>query len=324
VPPVSGGYRGFSTMSIFQRSSFRRVTALLLAAMLALAPALAEARAGGGFSFGSRGGRTFSAPPITSTAPGGAAGIGRSMNSPSSSSTSPYGYRPQPAFGSGFGFGRGLLGGFLGAGLFGLLFGHGFFGGIGGGFSFFGLLLQLGLIYLLIRWAINAFGNRQPSYAGAGAARTGLGGFGAPAGGGAAPLTLVSADFNAFEYLLGAVQMAFGAENLERLRPMVTPEMASYFAEEIAGNARQGIVNQLSDVRLVKGDLAEAWSEPDADYASVALRFSLIDVTRERQSGRVVGGDPANPSEATEIWTFRRLPGSGPNGWQVSALQQAR
>jgi predicted lipid-binding transport protein (Tim44 family) len=100
--------------------------------------------------------------------------------------------------------------------------------------------------------------------------------------------------------------------------------MASYFAEQIADNARQGIVNQMSDVRLVKGDLAEAWSEPDADYATVALRFSLIDVTRERQSGRIVAGDPANSVEATEIWTFRRLPGSGSNGWQLSAIQQTR
>jgi predicted lipid-binding transport protein (Tim44 family) len=311
-------------MSIFSHPSFRRVTALLLAAMLTLAPALAEARAGGGFSFGSRGGRTFSAPPITSTAPGGAAGIGRSMNNPSSSPSSPYGYRPQPAFGSGFGFGRGLLGGFLGAGLFGLLFGHGFFGGIGGGFSLLGLLLQLGLVYLLVRWAMNAFGNRQPSYVGAGAARAGWSGFGAPASGGAPPLTLAAADFNAFEYLLGAIQMAFGAESLDRIRPMVTPEMASYFAEELADNARRGIVNQLSDIRLVKGDLAEAWSEPEADYATVALRFSLIDVTRERQSGRIVAGDPTNPVEATEIWTFRRVPGSGSNGWQLSAIQQAR
>ena len=315
----SGGFQGFSTMSFVQRFPFRRATALLLAVMLALAPALAEARAGGGFSFGSRGGRTFSAPPITSTAPGGAASIGRSMNG-----SSPYGYGTQPSYGSGFGFGRGLLGGFLGAGLFGLLFGHGFFGGIGGGLSLFGLLLQLGLIYLVIRWAMNAFGNRQPFFAGAGAARTTLGDFAAPAGGGARPLTLTGADFNGFEYLLGAIQLAFGAENLDRLRPMVTPEMASYFSEQIGDNARRGVVNQPSDIRLVKGDLAEAWSEPDADYATVAMRFSLIDVTRERQSGRIVAGDPASPVEVTEIWTFRRPLGSGPNGWQLSAIQQAR
>lgn len=61
-------------MSLFRHFSLRSAIALGLAAMLALAPAVAEARAGGGFSFGSRGGRTFSAPPITSTIPGGPPG----------------------------------------------------------------------------------------------------------------------------------------------------------------------------------------------------------------------------------------------------------
>jgi predicted lipid-binding transport protein (Tim44 family) len=310
-------------MSMFRRFPLARAIALALALMLALAPAAAEARAGGGLSFGSRGARTFLTPPLTSTAPGGAAAIGRSMNGPSS----PYGYgtTPQPGFGYGSGFGRGLLGGFLGAGLFGLFFGHGFFGGIGGGMSLVGLLIQLGLIYLLARWAMSAFGSGQPFYAGAGAARSGLGTFGLPGGGGrAAPLTLEGADFNAFEFLLGAIEMAFGAENLDRLRSMVTPEMASYFAEEIADNAHRGVSNQVSDVHLNKGDLAEAWSEPDADYATVALRFSLIDVTREHASSRIVAGDPANPVEASEVWTFRRPPGSGANGWHLSAIQQAR
>jgi predicted lipid-binding transport protein (Tim44 family) len=169
---------------------------------------------------------------------------------------------------------------------------------------------------------------RQPSYAGAGMARTGFGGYGLPGGAGTppqtVPLTLSGADFNAFEYLLGAIQTAFGAENLDRLRPMVTPEMASYFAEQIADNARRSIVNEVSNVHLVKGDLAEAWSEPDADYATVAMRFSLIDVTRERGTGRIVAGDPTTPTEAAEVWTFRRHPGSGSNGWQLSAVQQAQ
>ena len=309
-------------MSFFRRVSLGRAVAVLLAAMLVLAPALAEARAGGGLSFGSRGSQTFTAPPFTATAPGGAAAIGRSMTGQPSPNQNIFRPMQQP----GFGFGRGLLGGLLGAGLFGLLFGHGFFGGLGGGMSLIGLLIQLGLIYLVVRWAMNLLNGGQPSYAGAGAAHSGLGGgFGLPGGGAQnAPLTLEGADFNAFETLLGAIQTAFGAENLERLRSMATPEMASYFAEEIADNARKGLVNEVSEVHLVSGDLAEAWSEADADYATVAIRFSLIDVTRERTSGRIVAGDPANLVEVAEVWTFRRLSGSGPNGWHLSAIQQAR
>src|SRR5262249_36625680 len=134
---------------------FSRFTALFKVAAVALALALptalvvshADARAGGGFSSGSRGMRTWSAPPATNTAPSAARPFDRTMtpNSPS--------YAPRPSGGL---FGRpGLLGGlaagFLGAGLFGLLFGGGLFGGLGGFSSLLGLVLQVVLIVIVAR-----------------------------------------------------------------------------------------------------------------------------------------------------------------------------
>src|SRR5262249_1002748 len=73
----------------------------------------------------------------------------------------------------------------------------------------------------------------------------------------------------------------------------------------------------VSDVKLLQGDLAEAWREGDTDYATVAMRFSLNDETVDRDSGRVVQG---GPDEATEVWTFMRVRGGH---WLVSAIQQA-
>ena len=96
--------------------------------------------------------------------------------------------------------------------------------------------------------------------------------------------------------------------------------MLSYFAEELAANAGRGLVNRVSDVKLLQGDLAEAWRERDAEYATVAMRFSLVDQTMERASGRVVEGDPVRPTETTELWTFRRAAGGS---WLLSAIQQA-
>ena len=94
--------------------------------------------------------------------------------------------------------------------------------------------------------------------------------------------------------------------------------MVAYFAEDLARNAGQGLVNRVSDVRFEKGDLAEAWSEGSTDYATVAMNFSLVDSMIERASGRVVSG--GHPEQVTELWTFRR-DGSGP--WMLSAIQQA-
>jgi predicted lipid-binding transport protein (Tim44 family) len=89
---------------------------------------------------------------------------------------------------------------------------------------------------------------------------------------------------------LGEIQTAYGAEDLAALRLRMTPEMRSYYSEELAKNASRGVVNQLSDVKLLQGDLAEAWREGNDEYATVAMRYSLIDRILDRASGRVVEG----------------------------------
>src|ERR1700694_1844642 len=139
------------------------LTLAALLAALALVAADANARAGGGSSFGSRGMRTFSPPPATQTAPNAVAPIERSMTRPSAPSTSAAagGWFSRPGL-----FG-GLAAGFLGAGLFGLLFGYGMFGNLGGFGSIFGLLLQLALIVFLARLIWGWYERRNaPAYAG--------------------------------------------------------------------------------------------------------------------------------------------------------------
>jgi predicted lipid-binding transport protein (Tim44 family) len=291
------------------------------------------AKSGAGGSIGSRGSRTFSAPPPTATAPRPAAPIERSMTSPSPGMA-------QNAAGStgmnagGFmsgGFGRGLLGGLVGAGLIGMLFGSGFGGGLGGLSSILGLMLQIGLLFLLFKFVMGFLRRRQPSHQGAayesGAAqgpRPGFGGFAGVGGGTGRPVKLEigPADFNVFEQRLGLIQKAYGAEDMAALRALATAEMASYFAEELEETARKGQVNKTSDVTLLQGDLAEAWREPESEYASVAMRFSLIDTMVDRATGKIVSGDPVKPEVATEIWTFARRPGGAATDWKLSAIQQ--
>jgi len=230
------------------------------------------------------------------------------------------------------GFGRGLLGGLVGAGLIGMLFGSGFGGGLGGLSSILGLVLQIGLLFLLFKFVMGFLRKRQPSYQGAayenGAAQgpqPGFGGFGGVGGGTTAKavkLEIGPADFNVFEQRLGLIQKAYGAEDMAALRALATPEMASYFAAEIEEAAKKGQVNKLSDVTLLQGDLSEAWREPESDYASVAMRFSLIDTMVDRATGKVVSGDPVTPQVSTEVWTFARRPGGAATDWKLSAIQQ--
>lgn len=313
---------------------FRSLFAVLaVAALFAMLAGDADARSRG--SFGSRGTRTFSAPAPTATAPNAASPITRSMTQPGAATSTagrPSAQQPGGLFGGGFGRGLagGLLGGLLGAGLFGMLFGSGFLGGLGGFASFMGLLLQIGLIVLvgtmLYRWWQRR-SQPQPAYAGVPnnmqrSALGGVGGFGF--GGSAAPATepleIKREEFDTFERLLGEIQSAYGREDLGALRSRVTPEMLSYYAEELSENASRGVVNEISDVKLLQGDLAEAWREGDKEYASVAMRYSLRDRYVDRATGRASDGND-QPQEATEVWTFTRTRGGA---WLLSAIQQTQ
>jgi predicted lipid-binding transport protein (Tim44 family) len=304
---------------------------LSLALPLMLAISSADARIGGGGSSGSRGTRTFSAPPSTSTAPGTAQPFNRTMTQPGSPGMA------APATTGGGLFNRpgsrGLLGGlaagFLGAGLLGMLFGGGMFSGLGGLSSIFGLILQIGLIVLVVRLAMSWWQRRHATasaYAGAapGAAagpgaqpsfRTGTG-FGL--GSGSAPLEILPADYEAFERLLSEIQAAWSNEDVARLHTLATPEMVSYFTGDLAANKTRNVINKVSDTKLLQGDLAEAWREGETDFASVAMRFSMVDKTIDRTTGRLVEGSE-QPTEVTEVWTFLRPRGAN---WELSAIQQ--
>jgi predicted lipid-binding transport protein (Tim44 family) len=316
---------------------------LALAATLSFVAVEADARSRG--SMGSRGTRTYSAPPPTATAPNQARPIERSMTQPGQPGqpgASTIARGPTPAAQPGGFFNRpGLLGGlaagFLGAGLFGLLAGNGFFGGLAGLASVFGFLLQIGIIALvaMLIWRWWQGRSQQPAYAGGrslnqvaterprphqalGGLGGGLGGsFGRAAPAAGTPVEVKPEDFDTFERLLGEIQTAYGKEDLAALRERVTPEMLSYYSDELAHNQSHGDINQISDVKLLQGDLAEAWREGNDEYATVAMRYSLDDRIVDRKDGRLI---EQLPSEATELWTFRRAANGGQ--WVLSAIQQ--
>lgn len=312
--------------SMVAKRSIGAVLGVTLALALPLSSTNADARAGGGGGSGSRGFRTFSAPPATATAPRSVQPMQRTQT-PAPTLGNP-GLGAPAAAPRRFGFGTGLMAGMLGAGVLGMLTGHGFFGGLGGMLSMLGLLLQIAVIGGLIWLAIRFFRGRSavPAMAGgpgnapgaAPYARSGLGnlGGGAPA---RDTVEIGAEDFAAFERALIEVQTAYGLEDADRLARVATPEMLRYFGSDIADNQRRGLRNAVSDAKLLQGDLAEAWSEGTSEYATVAMRFSIVDTMVDRNTGRVVQGEIGRPTEATELWTFRR---EGRGAWMLSAIQQ--
>jgi predicted lipid-binding transport protein (Tim44 family) len=311
--------------------SFSRLNApaLALAAGLAIVTTdLADARIGGGKSFGSRGTKTYTAPPATKTAPG-AAPIERSMTdkrAPGASAPAAQSATGAAAQASRFGGWRGLLmGGLIAAGL-GSIFG---FGAI---VSVLGFLLQFALIGGAIYFVVNYIRSRnQPALAparGPGEPRSDTPNrstfiFSNREAGAVSALPIGKEDLDSFERLLGEIQTAYGREDTEDLGARTTPEMFSHFSQELYDNEKRGVRNEVTDVKLLQGDLSEAWRENGSDYATVAMRYSLVDATVDRATGEVVSGDRTRSSEATELWTFRRDDRARSDGWQLSAIQQA-
>jgi len=305
-----------------------------LAVPLAMAISAADARVGGGSSSGSRGSRTYSAPPSTTTAPNAAQPMNRTFSQPgapgmgsaaAAGGAAKGGFFSRPGMGMMMG---GLAAGFLGAGLFGMLSGGGLAGGLGGLSSIIGLILQIGLILIVVKLAMSWWQRRHTpanAYASgpaAGVAPPQTGGFGSGMGfglgSGSAPLEIQPADYEAFERLLSEVQAAWSNEDVAKLHTLATPEMVSYFSKDLEQNKANNDINKTSDVKLLQGDLAESWREGETDYASVAMRFSLVDKTLERGTGRLITGSDT-PVEATEVWTFARQRGGH---WELSAIQQ--
>lgn len=314
---------------------FGRILATLAVALMVMMTMVdfAEARRAGG-GLGSRGTRTFSTPSTTRTAPTDAQPIDRTMTRQQSAqptagrNTTATNQRPG-LFG---GFGGTLLGGLMLGGLVGMLMGQ----GLGGGIGMLGLLLQVLLIagvFLFLRRMFaqknaaayaggnNAYARNAPENNGSDFPIPRIGGGSRQAAvqpKGGDEIGVQQADLEQFESMLKELQAAYAAEDFRTLRQITTPEAMSYLAEEISDNATQGLRNEVRDIHLVQGDIAEAWREGTDEYATVAMRYESIDVMRDRSTGAVVSGDADNLTEAVEIWTFVRRNGGD---WKVSAIQ---
>jgi predicted lipid-binding transport protein (Tim44 family) len=147
--------------------------------------------------------------------------------------------------------------------------------------------------------------------------------YGSAAGSSASAVNVSQQDLDTFERLLGEIQDAYGREDVDRLGALTTPEMLSYFSADLADNAKRGVRNEIGEVKLLQGDLSEAWRENGSEYATVAMRYALTDAIVDRSKGSVISGDPAKPTQTTEFWTFRRDDRDRPADWQLSAIQQA-
>ena len=136
--------------------------------------------------------------------------------------------------------------------------------------------------------------------------------------------TVTAEDKTAFQQLLTEIQSAWSAQDVAALRQFLTPEMLSYFSTALAEDNSRGIQNHVKEVELLRGDVREAWSEGETDYATVDLHWSARDYTVSTtiprgEPGYLIEGSETTPTESYEVWTFMRV---RDGRWLLSAIQQ--
>lgn len=237
-----------------------------------------------------------------------------------------------------------LAGTAIGAMLFNMLGGM---GGLGGMMGILGLLLLAGLAFMAFR-AFRAKSQPQPQFSGMGATGS-VTPFQRPAtataysGGatataepyrqskeqGLAAIALANPSFRteaAIDELTGLffkVQEAWSANDKAGIQALATDEMTAYFAEDLDLMVMKGERNVIKNIVIRQFEVEEAWQEEASEYITARIQARLIDYVE--RNGQVVEGDPNQPTDFAEFWTFKRSRGGHPHGgeaWKLSAINQ--
>jgi predicted lipid-binding transport protein (Tim44 family) len=308
------------------RLKMRLAVSLVLMMLLANVPGLvqdANARAGGGRSFGGSGSRSYS-PPSRSY----------------SGTPAPAQPAPAPGQPAGGGFlrsmGGGLLGGALGAMLFSTL---GFGSAGGGGIGMLEILLFAGIGYFFYTMVMRK--RRDPALAheaspyqsgpGAGQLNSSWSNDTQQRGGalvsdGLDHIRKMDPAFDETRFRDTAMDIFFKIQGAWTNRDMstgsglLTDQMKGIFQQDIDNLLREKKINRLENIAVRKVEIVEAWQETGQDYVKALFSANLLDYTVDDATGAVMAGSKTEPVKFEECWTFTRTVGSNP--WRLSAISQ--
>ena len=256
----------------------------------------ADARAGGGGSFGSSGSRSYAAPSRSYSGTGSGAPSQQPAQAP-----------VQPAGG---GFLRSMGGGIIGGLLGGMLFSSLGFGGAGGGFGgsgigIFEIMLLGGIVYLLFFRKRRDAGPAYQAQAQQGAYQD-QGGYPVLAESGLDQLrrTDPSFDENRFKEtvmdIFFKIQGCWTNRNLSAGNSLLTDEMKGIFQEDIDKLIKDKKSNRLENIAVRKVEIVEAWQETGLDYVKSLFTANLLDYTIDDTTGNVVAGSKTEPGPLQE------------------------
>jgi predicted lipid-binding transport protein (Tim44 family) len=114
------------------------------------------------------------------------------------------------------------------------------------------------------------------------------------------------------------VQEAWSANDKAGIQAVTTDEMADYFAQDLDLMVVKGERNVIKNIVIREFSIDEAWTEEATEYITAKIQARLVDFVE--RNGQVVEGDPNQPTDFAEFWTFKRPRGG--NDWKLSAINQ--
>jgi len=118
----------------------------------------------------------------------------------------------------------------------------------------------------------------------------------------------------AFDWIVGA----FAAGDKERLRSLLSDEVYTPFATAIDERNAAGETLETRIVRLKDIDIVETGVNENVAHVTVKLVSEQVHVLRAHD-GSIVDGDPENPIEKSDFWTFARDTRSPDPNWLLVA-----
>jgi predicted lipid-binding transport protein (Tim44 family) len=319
---------------------FMTLVALAFFSTVLLSEPSADARPGGGRSFGSRGTRSVAPRSYGRSMPPSSQAIPQS-NRPYT--PQPQSMQPNPYMGGGGGFMRnmlgGIAGGFIGTMLFRSLgFGGNGMIGTGGGLGILEVLLLGALAFFLFRTFTQS--RRSP-----------VATSGAPLGGGfsgpeltpeaphlaetstlAEDLRAVGASdpsFNEEKFKemcvdgFFRIQAAWMQRDLAPVGDLMTTDVLSILEQDLSRLKELGQVNRLENIAVRETSIEETWHEQGANFITLRFFANLLDFTVNEKDGALVSGSKSEPVKFEEFWTYRQERGRGMGSpWRLCAVEQ--
>jgi predicted lipid-binding transport protein (Tim44 family) len=149
---------------------------------------------------------------------------------------------------------------------------------------------------------------------------------GSPVAAGLEKLAAADKQFNVSAFLEGAkvayemIILAFGQGDRAALKDLVSKDVFDSFSRAIEQRDKAGETLEQKFVSIDRADILAA--DMRGRKASITVRFvsELITTTRNK-AGEVVGGDPKQIDETTDVWTFERDTSSRDPNWKLVATE---